>query len=82
MGLFNRKKQQKDDKSDELTIEELTKVTAGVPKRNNDWCPKVDVSGAKKTVQDEEFLTEEELAQIKAGIHNPNLELEEEEIER
>ena len=61
MGLL-KGKNKKLEKDIELTEEELDKVTAGVPKRN-DWCPKVEVSGK---VSDE--LTEKELDQVRAGV--------------
>lgn len=61
MGLL-KGKNKKAEKDIELTEEELDKVTAGVPNRN-DWCPKVNVSGK---ASDE--LTEEELDQVTAAV--------------
>ena len=61
MGIL-KGKNKKSERDIELTEEELDKVTAGTPKKN-DWCPKVDVSGK---VSDE--LSEEELDQVTAGV--------------
>lgn len=76
MGLFSKKnkkieqpKSKKREPDIELTEEELDKVTAGVPKFNDDrdWCPRVEVEPINAGE-----LTEEELDEVKAGVPKYN----------
>lgn len=74
MGLFSKKnkkleqpKSAKKGTDIELTAEELDKVTAGVPRNNRDWCPRVDVAPINTGE-----LTEEELDEVKAGVPKIN----------
>lgn len=77
MGIFNKKDKKEDTKEkimdDELTLEELDKVTAGVPVSGGIMS---DISTQVNYEPTEDELTEAELDEVTAGV--PVIDSEEE----